>query len=373
MKKILITLVLFITHFSIAQPIKIEDVVSENRWVSFNSQKLILLDFWATWCAPCVSATQQLEILQERNTDKIFMISISDEHSSRINKYLEKKDISIMVVTDKDNYTFSLYNVTQRPYAVVLNNDGEILFKGHPADFTQRKLDDLHRNETKVISKKNFAKWMHKNNDDNYKSEKVIVETFTINDAINEEDTYYIDDDIVHFIGQFKNLYLELKKCYPFEISFESEDLNKKIKITANKNFWKSNSDEILQNAMNHLHLQGFFEEIKINAKEIKTSKDELLWDDKQYNWEGSAVNFIAGNDRIQADNVSVEGLAKILSNVKQQPFIYSGKNKDVHDWDFHYLYDDLMIQELKDSFGIYIKDSNFQVNVYKIYSTKKE
>ena len=373
MKKILITLVFITVNFLFAQPIKVEEIVSDNKLVNFNSQRLILLDFWATWCAPCVSATQQLEILQERNTDKIFMISISDEHSSKINKYLEKKDISIMVVTDKDNYTFSLYNVAQRPYAVVLNNDGEVLFKGHPADFTQRKLDDLYRNEKKPISKKTFDNWMFKNNDDNYKSEKVIIETFTINDAINEEDSYYIDDDIVYFTGKFSNLYLELKKCYPYEISFESEDLNKKIKITANKNFWKSNGDEILQNAMNRLHLQGIFEENKINVKEIKISKDDLLWDDKQYNWEGSAVNFIAGNDRIQADNLSVDGLAKILSNVKQQQFFYDGNNKDLHDWDFHYLYDDLMLQELKDSFGISIKDSNVKVNVYKIYSTKKE
>ncbi|TAE26216.1 MAG: hypothetical protein EAZ92_10980 [Candidatus Kapaibacterium sp.] len=65
-----------------SQEISVAKVITENSIVAFDQQKLILLDFWATWCSPCHTASKQLEYFQATHQDKVFVISISDESSS---------------------------------------------------------------------------------------------------------------------------------------------------------------------------------------------------------------------------------------------------------------------------------------------------
>ena len=144
MKKIFLIITIGLFGISYSQTIKVSDIVSENKITSFSDQKLILIDFWATWCAPCVYATKQLEILQRHNIDKVFVISISDEHESKIKAYLERKPIDLMVTSDYENNTFEKYNIQIRPYAALLDLKGNLLWKGSPSDLSQRKLDNFY-------------------------------------------------------------------------------------------------------------------------------------------------------------------------------------------------------------------------------------
>ncbi|PTS98423.1 hypothetical protein DBR11_14920 [Pedobacter sp. HMWF019] len=52
--------------------------------------KLIILDFWATWCAPCVAMFPKMEALQEQFKDKIQIIEVSYESKDVINSFLNK-------------------------------------------------------------------------------------------------------------------------------------------------------------------------------------------------------------------------------------------------------------------------------------------
>ncbi|RXK86998.1 TlpA family protein disulfide reductase [Filimonas effusa] len=54
--------------------------------------KLIILDFWATWCGPCVSSLPKMFALQKRYKGKIQIITVTGENKNLIQTFLTKKN-----------------------------------------------------------------------------------------------------------------------------------------------------------------------------------------------------------------------------------------------------------------------------------------
>lgn len=71
------------------------------RLIDYKDKKLIILDFWATWCAPCVESLPTLEKLDSEYNDIIIM-PITNEASDKILKFLNNRKISIPSVVEKN-------------------------------------------------------------------------------------------------------------------------------------------------------------------------------------------------------------------------------------------------------------------------------
>jgi len=48
------------------------------------NDKLLLLDFWATWCAPCIASFPHLEEIQDKYNSELQIIAISDEKVEKV-------------------------------------------------------------------------------------------------------------------------------------------------------------------------------------------------------------------------------------------------------------------------------------------------
>lgn len=367
-----IFLIIIIGFFSnlYSQPIKVSDIISENKITSFSEQKLILIDFWATWCGPCVYATKQLEILQLHNKNKVFVISISDEHETKISDYLKRKPIDLMVTSDYENHTFEKYNVQLRPYSVLLDLRGNLLWKGSPSDLSQTKLDNFYNAQSNTKSLNNLGKILKVKHEE-VVSSKVLVgdKKLLIYKLKSDENELNKNDDEVFYSGTLSNLFFALKSSYPFELKF-GDDLDKKLKIISTKNMWDYESDVILEEVFKFFKLKSEVKEENFEGVELIVSKRKMLWDSKQFNWEGSPSNYIIGTDRIQADNMSIKSLCSLLSRETQINYVYRGKDNSLHDWDFHYKFEELMKGEFESSFGIKFKPTKLLIPI--TYISKK-
>lgn len=98
-----------------------------------SEDKFVLVEFWATWCGPCVRISPHLETLYNERKDQMDIISITDEDKSMIVRYLKKKSTTYPVGIDADSQLQRQLQVRSIPSAFLVDKEGTIVWAGHPA------------------------------------------------------------------------------------------------------------------------------------------------------------------------------------------------------------------------------------------------
>jgi thiol-disulfide isomerase/thioredoxin len=90
--------------------------------------KVVMLDFWATWCPPCVRGLPVVSGIAEKYKDKglVFYAVNEQEDEETIKAFLEKKSLKIPVALDKDGSLGNRYLVTGIPQTVLIGKDGTV-------------------------------------------------------------------------------------------------------------------------------------------------------------------------------------------------------------------------------------------------------
>jgi uncharacterized protein (TIGR03435 family) len=89
--------------------------------------KVVVLEFWATWCAPCIGEIPVLNALNASvDPAKVQVISVDDEDPAVVQAFLKKKPISGWIGIDTSSKVFDRYGVSARPATVVIGPDGHV-------------------------------------------------------------------------------------------------------------------------------------------------------------------------------------------------------------------------------------------------------
>lgn len=92
--------------------------------------KVVLLDFWATWCAPCVAAVPSLRSMSRRMADEPFvLLSISvDRDEGSLKEFLAKHQMSWPQVWDRNSELARKCKVDRFPTYLLVSHEGEVLY-----------------------------------------------------------------------------------------------------------------------------------------------------------------------------------------------------------------------------------------------------
>ncbi|MDQ6762434.1 MAG: DUF547 domain-containing protein [Bacteroidota bacterium] len=135
--------------------------------------ELTVIDFFGTWCIPCVRALPHLKELQSEYKSKVTIILVSNEEEQKLTKFIDaRKPFSLPVVVDNGDNFISLFQPPSYPYTIVLNKQGKII------DVT----------DAASLKSENINEWLQqKNNDTSNISATIIkpVSTLAITKSAN--------------------------------------------------------------------------------------------------------------------------------------------------------------------------------------------
>ncbi len=103
--------------------------------------KVVILDFWATWCPPCRTAMPILDQLQKENTENLAVLAIGGqgEDEDTVRSYVKEHVESISNLYDADQSVYKEFESKGIPLVVVLSTDGVIRWIGNPHDENFKK------------------------------------------------------------------------------------------------------------------------------------------------------------------------------------------------------------------------------------------
>ncbi|MEL7159899.1 MAG: TlpA disulfide reductase family protein [Bacteroidota bacterium] len=130
-----------------APPIVVTEWLANTPADTSLAGKYIVLEFWATWCVPCLKAVPHLNELQrEFPREDLYFISITDEAPEQARTVFDRVDFHSIVVTDEYGETHRNFGdgsngLRSYPLTVLIDNRGIVRWYGNPKELTVDKLD----------------------------------------------------------------------------------------------------------------------------------------------------------------------------------------------------------------------------------------
>jgi peroxiredoxin len=90
--------------------------------------KVVLVNFWATWCPPCRKEMPDLQALYDKYKDQGFVVlSISDEEAAKVSPFITERNISYPVLLDPGRKVNEAFVVEGIPKSFVYDREGKLV------------------------------------------------------------------------------------------------------------------------------------------------------------------------------------------------------------------------------------------------------
>jgi thiol-disulfide isomerase/thioredoxin len=120
-----------VLHDSVGKPapsFELESLDDKAFALEDHRGKVVVIDFWATWCGPCVRAMPQYaEIIKKFDPKKVVFVGVNEaEKPEVISRFLEQHEWKLHVLLDRDQAVAKKYGAAAIPHTVIVGPDGKI-------------------------------------------------------------------------------------------------------------------------------------------------------------------------------------------------------------------------------------------------------
>jgi cytochrome c biogenesis protein CcmG, thiol:disulfide interchange protein DsbE len=132
----------------VGSPAKDFSVQDSDRTVTLNQFKgqIVVLNFWATWCPPCVEELPSLMIMQERMRKRgVVVLGVSiDVDGDAYHRFLKLHGINFLTVRDPEQKVAGMYGTSGWPETYIIDRQGVMRrkFVG-PVDWNEPEIVDF--------------------------------------------------------------------------------------------------------------------------------------------------------------------------------------------------------------------------------------
>ena len=112
-----------------APDFKLKDLKGNDVALADQKGSVVIIDFWATWCGPCIQSLPHLNKLYEDKKGaglKVFAVSV-DEDKAKVPPFVESKKLTVTVLLDNDEQKVAeKFGVQGIPQTVIVGKDGTV-------------------------------------------------------------------------------------------------------------------------------------------------------------------------------------------------------------------------------------------------------
>jgi cytochrome c biogenesis protein CcmG, thiol:disulfide interchange protein DsbE len=107
------------------------DLIRDRNDVSLNSLqgKVVLMDFWASWCAPCRKTLPQLGLMRGRHPSLVVLAVSIDEQRDKALEFLKPRDTSMVFLHDAKRAVAEEYDLGGMPSLVLIDKKGVLRYR----------------------------------------------------------------------------------------------------------------------------------------------------------------------------------------------------------------------------------------------------
>jgi cytochrome c biogenesis protein CcmG, thiol:disulfide interchange protein DsbE len=127
---------------------KAPDLVVE-KWLGDKPEvkgKIVIIDYWATWCGPCRKAIPELNAFAKKFKEKVVVIGISDETEEKV-KAMKDPKIDYFSAIDTKGVMKKQLEVQGIPHVIIMDSDWVVRWEGFPLlngyELTEAVVEDI--------------------------------------------------------------------------------------------------------------------------------------------------------------------------------------------------------------------------------------
>ena len=135
------------------------DTKDQKHALSDYSGKVVLINFWASWCPPCIYEMPELQKLQNHFASRSFeVITINvGENKYKVRRFSKAIKLKLPVLLDTTKNTFNRWGVATLPTSFLIDSGGHIRYKarGNPGWEDQETLSVIEKMIQQLTDKRN--------------------------------------------------------------------------------------------------------------------------------------------------------------------------------------------------------------------------
>ncbi|MDE1178770.1 MAG: TlpA disulfide reductase family protein [Edaphobacter sp.] len=106
----------------------LKDLQGKEWTLSALRGKVVLVNFWATWCPPCRKEMPDLDTIARKYADQsVVVLSISDEDAAKVNAYVVQHNLTYPILLDPERKTNVAFHIEGIPQSFVFNREGKLV------------------------------------------------------------------------------------------------------------------------------------------------------------------------------------------------------------------------------------------------------